>query len=52
MSLGPTRWCSRTDGAHWVVTNRLEGDSPGGGVDLRYHFAMDGDLVPELVIAR
>ena len=41
----------RIDGAHWVVTIRLEGDFPGGVVDLRYRFAMDGDLIAELVIA-
>ena len=41
----------RTDDAHWVATNRLEGDFPGGVVDLRYRFAMDSDLVAELVIA-
>ncbi len=41
----------RVDGARWVVTNRLEGDFPGGVVDLRYRFAMDGDLIAELVIA-
>ena len=41
----------RTDDEHWVATNRLEGDFPGGVVDLRYRFAMDGDLVAELVIA-
>ena len=41
----------RIDGAHWVVTNRLEGDFPGGVVDLRYRFAMDGDLIAELVIS-
>ena len=41
----------RTDDGHWTVTNRLEGDFPGGVVDLRYRFVMDGDLVAELVIA-
>ncbi|MGY1707522.1 nuclear transport factor 2 family protein [Geodermatophilus sp. SYSU D00697] len=41
----------RTDDAHWVATNRLAGDFPGGVVDLRYRFAMDGDLIAELVIA-
>lgn len=41
----------RTDGAHWTATNRIEGDFPGGVADLRYRFAMDGDLVAELVIA-
>jgi hypothetical protein len=42
----------RTDDAHWVATNRLEGDFPGSIVDLRYRFAMDGDLIAELVISR
>ncbi|MCZ2860300.1 nuclear transport factor 2 family protein [Blastococcus sp. VKM Ac-2987] len=41
----------RSDDAHWVATKHLEGDFPGGVVDLRYRFAMDGDLVAELVIA-
>jgi limonene-1,2-epoxide hydrolase len=41
----------RADDAHWVVTNRLQGDFPGGVVDLRYRFAMAGELVAELVIA-
>ncbi|MGY1737246.1 nuclear transport factor 2 family protein [Geodermatophilus sp. SYSU D00684] len=41
----------RPDDTHWVAVHRLEGDFPGGVVDLRYRFAMDGDLVAELVIA-
>ena len=41
----------RTDAHHWVAVNHLEGDFPGGVVDLRYRFTMDGDLVAELVIA-
>ena len=41
----------RTNGVRWVATNRLEGDFPGGVVDLRYRFAMDGDLIAELVLA-
>ncbi|GAB3197664.1 hypothetical protein GCM10027261_23450 [Geodermatophilus arenarius] len=41
----------RVDDAHWVATHRLEGDFPGGVVDLRYRFTMDGDLVAGLVIA-
>ena len=41
----------RTDDTHWVAVNHLEGDFPGGVVDLRYRFALDGDLVAELVIA-
>ena len=35
----------------WFVTNRLEGNFPGGVVDLRYRFRMAGDLIAELVIA-
>ena len=41
----------RSDDAHWVATKHLEGDFPGGVVDLRYRFAMDGDSIAELVIA-
>jgi hypothetical protein len=41
----------RTDATHWVAVHRLEGDFPGGVVDLRYRFAMAGDLIAELVIA-
>ncbi|RBY80788.1 nuclear transport factor 2 family protein [Blastococcus sp. TF02A-26] len=41
----------RTDETHWTVTNRLEGDFPGGVVDLRYRFVLDGDRIAELVIA-
>jgi ketosteroid isomerase-like protein len=41
----------RIDEEHWVATNRLEGDFPGGVADLRYRFAMAGDLIAELVIA-
>jgi hypothetical protein len=41
----------RVDDERWVVTNRLEGDFPGGIAELRYRFAMDGDLIAELVIA-
>jgi limonene-1,2-epoxide hydrolase len=36
---------------HWVAVNRLEGNFPGGVVDLAYRFTMDGDLIAELVIA-
>lgn len=36
---------------HWVALNRLEGDFPGGVAELRYRFAMAGDLITELVIA-
>jgi hypothetical protein len=41
----------RIDDAHWVATNRLEGDFPGGVVELRYRFAVVDGLVTELVIA-
>lgn len=41
----------RVDDAHWVATHRLEGDFPGGVVELRYRFALAGDLIAELVIA-
>ncbi len=41
----------RIDGTRWVAVNRLEGDFPGGLAWLDYRFAMDGDLIAELVIA-
>ena len=39
------------DASSWVVTNRLEGDFPGGVVDLRYRFVLTGGLISELEIA-
>ncbi|WP_129337335.1 nuclear transport factor 2 family protein [Cellulomonas endophytica] len=41
----------RVDDDRWVVTHRLTGDFPGGVVDLRYRFTLQGGLVGELVIA-
>lgn len=41
----------RVDDVRWVATLHLEGDFPGGVVDLHYRFVLDGDLVAELVIA-
>lgn len=41
----------RIDDARWVAVQRLEGDFPGGVVDLRFRFAMRDDLIGELVIA-
>lgn len=41
----------RVDDEHWVAVNHLEGNFPGGVVDLAYRFTMDGDLIAELVIA-
>ena len=35
----------------WVVRNHLEGDFPGGVVDLRYKFVLNGNRISELVIA-
>ena len=35
----------------WLVVNHLEGDFPGGVVDLRYRFQLSGNLISELVIA-
>jgi hypothetical protein len=39
------------DANTWLVTNHLEGDFPGGVVDLRYRFVLTGDLISELEIA-
>lgn len=36
---------------HWRVTNHLEGDFPGGQVDLSYEFRMAGGFITRLVIA-
>lgn len=41
----------RVDDAHWVATHHLEGDFPGGVVDLHYRFTLADDLIAELVIA-
>jgi ketosteroid isomerase-like protein len=35
----------------WLVVNHLEGNFPGGIVDLRYRFALRDGLIAELVIA-
>jgi SnoaL-like domain len=35
----------------WDMANRLEGNFPGGTVDLRYRFVLSGGLISELVIA-
>src|SRR4051794_26486769 len=32
----------------WLVVNHLEGDFPGGEVDLRYQFVLTGDRIAEL----
>ncbi len=40
----------RTDADHWLVTQRLEGDFPGGVVDLRFQFSLGGGLIERLAI--
>ena len=39
------------DANSWLVTNHLEGDFPGGVVDLRYRFVLDDGRISELEIA-
>ena len=41
----------RIDDEHWVAVNHLEGDFPGGVVDLAYRFVLSGDRIAGLVIA-
>ncbi|MEU6343995.1 nuclear transport factor 2 family protein [Streptomyces sp. NPDC046977] len=41
----------RADAGHYVVTHHLEGDFPGGVVDLRYRFALRDGLIERLDIA-
>jgi ketosteroid isomerase-like protein len=41
----------KVDDTHFVVTNHLEGDFPGGTVDLRYQFTLHGQVITELTIA-
>jgi hypothetical protein len=39
------------DDTHYVVTTRLEGDFPGGVVDVIYRFTLADDLITMLEIA-
>ena len=41
---------SRTGEADFDVVQRLEGNFPGGVVDLHYRFALDGPLIGRLAI--
>jgi hypothetical protein len=42
----------RIDDRQWVAVSHLEGDFPGGVVDLRYRFTLDGeDRIAALTIA-
>ena len=38
-------------GGSWLVRNRLDGDFPGGTVELRYQFRVQGELIDRLEIA-
>jgi hypothetical protein len=39
------------DADTWLVTSHLEGDFPGGVVDLQYRFVLSGGLISQLDIA-
>ncbi len=41
---------TQVDAEHYDVRQRLEGDFPGGLVDLHYRFTLSGPAVSELVI--
>ncbi|MEU5910515.1 nuclear transport factor 2 family protein [Micromonospora sp. NPDC047527] len=41
---------ARTGEAHIDVVQHLEGNFPGGSVDLHYRFALEGALITRLVI--
>jgi ketosteroid isomerase-like protein len=41
----------RVDDEYWTAKNHLEGDFPGGVVDLVYRFTLRGDLISALTIA-
>ncbi len=43
--------CAEVGDDTWLVTNRLEGDFPGGVVELRYRFVISEGRVAELHIA-
>ncbi|MFF0416492.1 nuclear transport factor 2 family protein [Kitasatospora sp. NPDC004745] len=38
------------DAAHYIATHHLEGDFPGGTIDLRYRFTLRDDLIEHLSI--
>ncbi len=42
---------SELGAGRWLVVNHVEGNFPGGEVDLRYHFTLTDGLISELVIA-
>lgn len=41
----------QTSPSTWVVAHHLEGDFPGGRVDLRYRYTLAGGLISALTIA-
>jgi len=41
----------RIDANTYVTVNHLEGDFPGGAVDLQFTFTLEDDLITHLVIA-
>ncbi|TDD29586.1 nuclear transport factor 2 family protein [Kribbella turkmenica] len=41
----------QVDANTWVAVNHLEGNFPGGTVDLQFTFTLDDDLITRLVIA-
>ncbi|MEV4504179.1 nuclear transport factor 2 family protein [Streptomyces klenkii] len=40
----------QTDATHYIATHHLEGDFPGGTIDLRYQFTLLDGLIERLVI--
>ncbi|WP_251016860.1 nuclear transport factor 2 family protein [Streptomyces sp. ISL-1] len=40
----------QTDTTHYLATHHLEGNFPGGTIDLRYQFTLRDDLIERLVI--
>lgn len=40
----------RLDGGTWIVAHHLEGDFPGGVVDLDYRFTLSGEQIGRLEI--
>jgi ketosteroid isomerase-like protein len=42
---------ARIDDEHWIATHHLEGDFPGGVVDLEFVFTLRGGRIAELTIA-
>ncbi|MCX4647529.1 MULTISPECIES: nuclear transport factor 2 family protein [unclassified Streptomyces] len=41
----------QTDATHYSATHHLEGDFPGGTIDLHYRFTLRDHLIEQLVIA-